>query len=813
MLFDTTRRFHPVPAFVREAAVSSDGSYYMVVWGDDRSSATGVFGARFDRNGRLLDSAGIVVSRFARAWCPAIAWDGSNYLVVWTDGGSQYGDIRGARVSRTGVLLDSLAFSISSAAQYQKYPALAFDGTNYLVVWQDGRNSSSDIYGARVTRQGAVLDPNGIAICRATATQGYPRVAFDGGNYLVVWSDARASSNSDIYGARVATNGQVLDTAGIMVCSATGVQSLPDVSFGSPDYLVTWSDARSTSAVYGARVTTGGAVRDPDGFRVSPSGRDCGESPVAFDGTNFLVAWKDNQTNRPAGARVSPTGAVLDPNGIAIITSGTCTGRLALARGSDFMVSWYAGQTCGARVSSSGSALDPSGVLLSMTANYQRNPAVGFDGTNYLVVYEDTRRYPNCGLYACRISTTGQVLDPGGMPICTTGAGCFYPAIAFDGTNYLVAWEDERNEFVNIYAARVSRSGAVLDPGGFQLSPLPNEEQWEPAVAYGGNCFLIVWTDWRTGDFSDIYGCRVSRAGVPLDTAGIRVSTADDDQQEPDVAFDGTNFVAVWTDARDPDDWDIAGAGVSQSGQVLDPSGIILSTADHEEERPAIAFDGNNYLVVWEQTQAMYYGIGATRLSPARFVLDPEGIDIVSDTNGWFYPDVASDGARWLVVMERGKDSGMVESQGARLDTSGAVYDIFPLTLTFGGVSEPALAHGTGNRTILVTSGWASTVQGKAYNAVRALMKLGPFPGVEEGHGHQATSITPEATVVKGMLHVMPNSLTAHSYLLSVSGRKVLELHPGANDVSRLAPGVYFVSEQTAGSRQQAGIRKVVIQR
>ena len=29
--------------------------------------------------------------------------------------------------------------------------------------------------------------------------------------------------------------------------------------------------------------------------------------------------------------------------------------------------------------------------------------------------------------------------------------------------------------------------------------------------------------------------------------------------------------------------------------------------------------------------------------------------------------------------------------------------------------------------------------------------------------------------------------------LLDASRRKVLELHPGANDVSRFAPGVYFV--------------------
>jgi hypothetical protein len=39
----------------------------------------------------------------------------------------------------------------------------------------------------------------------------------------------------------------------------------------------------------------------------------------------------------------------------------------------------------------------------------------------------------------------------------------------------------------------------------------------------------------------------------------------------------------------------------------------------------------------------------------------------------------------------------------------------------------------------------------------------------------------------------------------------VLDLKPGANDVSRLAPGVYFVSEQSAVSGQRSAVRKVVL--
>ena len=50
--------------------------------------------------------------------------------------------------------------------------------------------------------------------------------------------------------------------------------------------------------------------------------------------------------------------------------------------------------------------------------------------------------------------------------------------------------------------------------------------------------------------------------------------------------------------------------------------------------------------------------------------------------------------------------------------------------------------------------------------------------------------------------------------LLDVSGRKVLDLKPGANDVRALAPGVYFFREARAQAQAQArAIRKVVVTR
>ena len=69
----------------------------------------------------------------------------------------------------------------------QRDTAAAFDGTNFLVVWSDARHGS-DIYGARVRPDGSVLDVTGIPDRAWSPWPGNkPDVTFDGVNYLVVW--------------------------------------------------------------------------------------------------------------------------------------------------------------------------------------------------------------------------------------------------------------------------------------------------------------------------------------------------------------------------------------------------------------------------------------------------------------------------------------------------------------------------------------------------------------------------------------------------------------------------------------------------
>lgn len=703
------------------STIASDGANYLVVWSDLRNGSWDIYGARVTTDGSLLDSCGIAISIGAKdELCPAVAFDGTNYFVVWEDARNGSPDIYGAHVAVDGSVLEPSGTPIVTAPTDLRHTDLAFDGTNYLVVWQDSSSGSYDIYALRVDTGGIVIDSASIQISTAAQDQGAPAVAFDGTNYLIVWQDSRSDAK-DIYGARVDTDGSVLDPLGIPISTAGNAQRAPDIAFGTNGYLVVWHDSRvapDVPEIYGARVDTDGTVLDPSGIAISNGCIEPGHPKVSFDGDNYVVLW-DGWCSGPSrdvcGTRVTPDGSVVDAPGVAIPpATDSSVGDLAF-NGADYFVVWERGDVYGARVSVDLTLPDSTTTKVSMAARDQFSPGLAFDGANYLVVWHE-HCCTDYDVYGARVEPGGAVLDPLGFAICTATGDQTQGRVAFDGSNYFVVWQDSRNGAYgrcDIYGSRITPGGSVLDPTGIPVSICPTDQGNPDIVFNGTNCF-IVWHREITGPLADIYGAHVAPDGTVLDPDGIVISAASDTQEYPAVAFDGVNYLVVWQDRRVGRWYDIYGARVDTDGRVLDPDGVIISEAGWSQKLPDVAFDGSNYLVVWyDKRDGLSNDIYGARLNTDGGVLEPSGIPISTATDHQTGAAVVFDGVDYLVAWKDHRN-GSFDTYGTRVSTGGVVRDPggIPISVDVQNRLAPALVGGVSRQVLIAYSSFTPAVYG-----------------------------------------------------------------------------------------------------
>ncbi len=304
--------------------VAFDGSNYLVVFAKTGpTNLTNVVATRVTPDGTVLDTPEIMLSSGSSNFFPAVAFDGSNYLVAWQKFDSTFPgppgerppghEIYGARVSPAGVNMGEFALFTSPGAQHSV--DLAFDGTNYLVAWRDTRTlltEDYDIYGTRVSPAGVVLDAPAFGIVTAPGIQGAPQVASNGNNWLVAWIDVGATTivspppDGRIFARRVAPDGSMLDgtsdTIGIGIGTSPVSNHSPTATYNGTNYFVAWAVGSypnsGPAGIYGATVTGAGQLVGGSADTLSPS--ISGAPPnasqfvrpaVASNGQDAFVAW------------------------------------------------------------------------------------------------------------------------------------------------------------------------------------------------------------------------------------------------------------------------------------------------------------------------------------------------------------------------------------------------------------------------------------------------------------------------------------------------------------------------------------------
>jgi hypothetical protein len=309
------------PAIVRGAGG------YLAVFGDNRASGgAGLYAMPLDNTGAANGTATLIdsqISLSAGTGKLALAWNGSHYLVAWQGG------TRIFRLDATGKPLGSLNAPTRTSGQGSGTTSgavgLASDGSHFLLAWEDFRNTppatttpfitpNSDIYAARFADDGTLLDAQGFQVAGGTGNQSAPAAAFDGTNFLVTWVEDNA-----VHGARVDKSGALVDTASVLVGSGASPYAAPMVAWGQNSYLVTWLSA---AGPMGRRLDASGKLLDEAVFQipVDPSSINLRSLATSWDGQSFLVAWAGSDSNGGVAlaARVNADGTRPDSNGFAI---------------------------------------------------------------------------------------------------------------------------------------------------------------------------------------------------------------------------------------------------------------------------------------------------------------------------------------------------------------------------------------------------------------------------------------------------------------------------------------------------------------
>ena len=234
-----------------DAIVASSGDVVLVAW-LEHGNVTRLMIQRFSPFGMPLEESRSLGQTWRGEYgkVAATIWDGSQFLVGWTDSAIRY-----VRISREGVILDPEPIVIPQSPRAespyrwpQPNPSFATAGDVTLLVWQNSFRSRGTciirpcysippprIDGIRIDRSGLPIDVIPIPLSRGEGLgEEHPRAASLGGSFFVIWEGGLG-----IEGTEVHTEG----SAGPPRHYSSGGETVEALTAAADRYFILWRDS------------------------------------------------------------------------------------------------------------------------------------------------------------------------------------------------------------------------------------------------------------------------------------------------------------------------------------------------------------------------------------------------------------------------------------------------------------------------------------------------------------------------------------------------------------------------------------------
>ncbi len=548
-------------------SVASNGNDYFAVWLDSRSSTYPFVYQKPALYGSAVGSAGQFADPFGRKiadgiYSARVASNGRTYLVVHSD---YDGNTVARRINDDG--------TAGPPSQYI-WPgfvyALASNGDGFCALLTNSAQSTFAVilFDANGIERGPGIDPGSLRQPVLVSTRAGYRIVD-----VLQNCDTLHPCTSSI---RLTS----IDSSTRQIASHVLIAGLPEYTFVSA---LAASDRLYIATAYtSGNMTNRSAARviatlstDLDGNNASPLQQLASSSTqclctqsgplLAWDGVHVLVGWTEPADNQPpfptqravVAMRVNPDGSPFDAEAFSITTAVQV----------DFSA-----------------ATSASGVLL--VSDEYRRPVPPYWGPS--------------DVYARRVRSFDEFITapPGASHIASAPAQ-FDAAAAVSGVRTLVAWREF--EQPSAVAAAVIATANPLAVSPIILSPRSNIEKRGVSVAALRDMGLVAWLEETDSDVT-VFAQRIGLDGVPRDPQPVVIAhdtKINGGRGITSVATDGSQFFLVWNF-----DDKVLGVRILPDGTFADKEPIVVSRDSgftFARIDPRVVWTGESFLVIWSE--------------------------------------------------------------------------------------------------------------------------------------------------------------------------------------------------------------------
>lgn len=844
-----------------EIAMNSQGAY-VIVWRDERNGDFDMFLQRYDSSGqpigsnvRVNDDNYLDNPGWTDHTDPHVAMnDSGRVIVTWADRRAGYFDIWAQLFDQNGNKIGNnfMVNDEGSPNTYNDHPVAAIGPAgNFVIAWNDNRESDDDVFAQRFDATGNPLGANVKVNTDGETEYGQypPGIGIaDNGDFVITWADNRRSGEADVYYQRYSSSGVALGAN--MLANDTSL-AIPEkrstlAMNGNGNFVIVWDDYSSFNpsdpdvmaqrfSPTGAKIGTSFKVND-DATTEAQQGVD-----VAInDNGHFIISWIDNRIDNFFGDIYAQR---YDQNGIAIGSNflGDDFGgsgmqeyaRCAISNAGGFVLTWSNSKT---NTDILAINYDNQGQVSG--ASYTVNDDIGSgkqivpatamnENGDFVIVWEDYRDDYRGEVYLQRYDNAAHQLGAN-VKVNTDNGYYNYtlsPAVAMNNTGqFIVAWTDRRStNCPELYVQRYDQFGLAIDTNQSVEDGNCTYQEY-PAIALADDgSFVVAWYDDR--DQSDIYARMFSPSGTAIGSSWkVNDDAVQKNQYAPAIAMDSSNnFVIVWQDERSYGK-EIYAQRYSSNGTAIGPNFKVSTRNNTYKYSCDVAMDkAGNFAIVWideplnelnPSVMLQYFENNGTALD-SNIIINQN-----TDTSAREFPSITFDpeGSRFLISWTDYRNAlnpdmyGLIFKPGFQLDTNFRISDQDAFENNFQVTETRSLAC---NHHLIIAT-WQDNLRHKQWDVYGKLMDWSmQSVGIDKD---QPSSDVPGISVFPNPATTFINIKsdaegTLDLRLYNILGATVLneKLDGGivnTFDINHLPGGIYFLCISTNSSQ---AVSKLII--